>query len=214
MVRVGCPAVQTILSEDEQADGNGVSVPDQTPDETDLILAARQGDQDAFRELVFRYQRPVFAVAYGIVLSSHDAADVAQETFIRFHRHMALFDPSRPLRPFLTTIAANLARDILRKRARRGESSTEEDSTPLSLPDAAPDPSRQTVQSERCEAVRSLLFQLPETMRNVCVMFYLGNASCRQVAQVLGMSETAVKVNLHRARKRLLEMGVAAWRYA
>jgi RNA polymerase sigma-70 factor (ECF subfamily) len=182
--------------------------------DAELIRAARAGDHEAFRELVRRYQRPVFACAWSIVRHAADAADVCQETFIRFHRNLDQCDSRRPLKPYLLTMACNCARNFRRDRDRsRQEMAGEEAAAAVQrVADCRPGPARQAMIGEKRAAVQRLVARLPETLRDVCSLFYLSGRDCREVAGLLSMSEAAVKVALHRARKRLLESGAREWR--
>jgi RNA polymerase sigma factor (sigma-70 family) len=76
-----------------------------------LILQARAGDDAAWEALVRTHQEPIFRLVYLLLGDADEAADVAQETFIRAHRALDSFDVSRPLRPWLLRIAANQARN-------------------------------------------------------------------------------------------------------
>jgi RNA polymerase sigma-70 factor (ECF subfamily) len=187
-------------------------VPDyQTASDSQLVELALIGHDDAFRVLVDRYKGSVYACAYALTRRPADAADVTQETFIRFHKHLKQFDRHRELKPYLMTIAANTAKTWLAKQASRREV-REPDAVIDRVADHRPAPGIDVAQRERRQVVRTFLDKLPETMRRICVMFYLGEQSCRDVAAALGMTENAVKVNLHRARKRLMHSGLAAWR--
>jgi RNA polymerase sigma factor (sigma-70 family) len=166
-----------------------------------LVAGALAGDDRAFRALVERHQRPVHACAWALTRNGADAADVAQETFIRFHRSLAQYDPRRPLRPYLLRIAANCSRNALAARARRAAECVE---GLEALPDQAAGPAQSLVRAERRRQVRQLVDRLPATLREVTSLFYLAECSCREVAEALAMTETAVKVALHRARRRLL----------
>jgi len=176
------------------------------------VERALAGDQDAFRDLVVRYQRLVFSCALTVTRNAADAADVTQETFIRFHRNAGQFDLSRPLKPYLVTIAMNCARNVLRSRSRSAviESPTEANVT--DVPDARPTPEHEMARGERRGAIRELVNSLPQRLREVCSLFYLGERSCAEIASILRISESAVKVALHRARKKLAESGIREWR--
>jgi RNA polymerase sigma-70 factor (ECF subfamily) len=86
--------------------------------DAELINQARAGDADAWDTLVRTHQEAVFRLAYLLLGHAKDAEDVAQETFIRAYRHLDTFDTSRSLRPWLLSIAANLARNRLRSVGR------------------------------------------------------------------------------------------------
>src|SRR5215470_8419653 len=95
------------------------SVPD--PAEADLLGRARGGNLFAFEEVVRRYQRRVYAVAFRIVRRHDVADDVTQEAFIRAHQALESFDPARPFGPWICRIAANLAINHVRSPASREE---------------------------------------------------------------------------------------------
>jgi RNA polymerase sigma-70 factor (ECF subfamily) len=86
--------------------------------DTELVRRARRNSPAAWEELVGRHQEPVFRLAYLILGDAADAEDVAQETFIRAHGALERFDDARPLRPWLLSIAANLARNRRRSLGR------------------------------------------------------------------------------------------------
>ncbi|HEX7972939.1 MAG TPA: sigma-70 family RNA polymerase sigma factor, partial [Anaerolineales bacterium] len=86
--------------------------------EADRIGRARQGDGAAWEALVRTHQEPVFRFAYLLLGSAAEAEDAAQETFIRAYRALDRFDPQRALRPWLLSIAANLAHNRRRSIGR------------------------------------------------------------------------------------------------
>lgn len=86
--------------------------------EAALVARARAGDADAWEALVGRHQEPVFRLAYLILDDAADAEDVAQEAFVRVYLALGRFDVTRPLRPWLLSIAANLARNRRRSLGR------------------------------------------------------------------------------------------------
>jgi len=177
-----------------------------------LIGLALDGDDDAFRRIVQRYQRVVFACAFTMARDADDAADLCQEAFIRFHRNLRQYDASRPLKPYLLTITMNCTRNLLRKRSRMAWTDGEESAQLHRLADTRPSPEKRALKAERYHAVRQFVDALPTRLREVCSLFYLAERSCREIAGMLRMSETAVKVALHRARKRLLDSGIREWR--
>jgi RNA polymerase sigma-70 factor (ECF subfamily) len=162
-------------------------------DET-IVQQVLQGDRAAYRLIVERYQNVVFACARAVTGNDADAKDAAQEAFIRLYRHLAQFDPRRPLKPYLMRIAVNCSRNIT--GTRRPWEPLEETSEIVAPADAT--------EPERHAAVRELVERLPQTLREVCALFYFAEHSCKEVAEILQMSESAVKVALHRARKKLL----------
>lgn len=176
------------------------------PTDAAVVQRVLQGDSPAYRIVVERYQDLVFACAMTITANAADAQDAAQESFLRLYRHLDQYDPRRPLKPYLLRIAVNCSRNIV--AARRRWQPLEELSAPMAeLVDSGVSPAMDAVDTERRAAVRALVNRLPQTLREVCSLFYLADHSCKEVADILQMSESAVKVALHRARKKLLELG-------
>ncbi len=180
------------------------------PDESNLISRSATGDQQAFRQLVLHYQGLAFGCARGITRNDADAKDAVQEAFIRLYRNIAQVDPNRPLKPYFLTIVANCSRTLVVRKQRQTTGADIED-TLAKVPDEGRCPAGEILHEERKSAVRQLIDDLPQTMREVCSLFYLGECSCREVAGILKMSESAVKVALHRARIQL-RSGAKEWR--
>ena len=94
-------------------------------DEVDLVRAAQRGDTVAFGELVRRYQRAVYRVAWGLTRNASDADDLAQETFVRAYQAIGRFRVGEPMFRWLARIATNLAFSLFRSRRRRPETPLE-----------------------------------------------------------------------------------------
>ena len=95
------------------------------PPDDELIAAAQRGEQSAFAEIVRRYQRAVYRVAYALTRNAADADDLAQETFVRAWGAIGRFDRSLPPYPWLARITTNLAYSLFRTRKRRPETPLE-----------------------------------------------------------------------------------------
>jgi len=81
-----------------------------------LINKSRQGDKEAFEELIKLYQKPVYTICYRYLGNHHDAFDATQETFLRLYNKLSLFDQSQSFSPWLYRIAVNIAKDLLKKK--------------------------------------------------------------------------------------------------
>src|SRR5580765_7555147 len=95
------------------------------PTDDVLIASAQKGDQAAFGEIVRRYQRAVYRVAYALTRNASDADDLAQETFVRAWGAIGRFELGQPLYPWLARIATNQAYSLFRTRKRRPETPLE-----------------------------------------------------------------------------------------
>jgi RNA polymerase sigma-70 factor (ECF subfamily) len=185
------------------------------PAEGDLLARARSGDVVAFEEIVGRYQRRVYGVAYRIVRRHDVADDVAQETFIRAHRALDTFDVARPFGPWICRIAANLAINHVRSPQSREEELPEGHAeTPAP---AAGNPLARVLDGEARAVLDSAMERLPAEQRAVFVLRVVEELSYREIAESLGISIGTVMSRLSRAREKLREallpyLGVTALR--
>lgn len=170
------------------------------------VFQAQQGDDQAFTQLVEAYQKPVYNLCYRMLSEPESAEDAAQETFLRAFQHLDRYDAKRPFATWLLSIAAHYCIDRLRRRKFSMFSIDEEDEdeAPFEIPDAdAPNPERETVRHEEKDKLHGLLAALDETDRAALVMRYWHDASEVEIAESLGLTVSAVKSRLHRARLAL-----------
>ncbi len=164
----------------------------------ELLEASRRGEHEAFGRLVARYQDLVCAVSFSSTGDHVLSEDVAQETFIAAWRQLAgLREPAR-LRPWLCGIARNLARKA--RKARRRDELVDEGE-----PIADGNPFDEAARGQVERLVRDALDRVPETYREVLVLYYRENQSIREVAEALGTSEAAVMQRLTRGRRYLAD---------
>jgi RNA polymerase sigma factor (sigma-70 family) len=173
---------------------------DETPPEADLVARARQGDPAAWEALVRAHQQPAFRLAYLILGDADDAEDAAQEAFIRAYHALARFDASRPLRPWLLSIAANLARNRRRSLGRYWRNLQR-----MVMDEAQ---TGKTVETASLESIQA--GQLWQAVRRLGVndqqMIYLRfflDLSVEETAETLGIVPGTVKSRLHRSLARL-----------
>ncbi len=168
----------------------------------------RQGDRAAFDELVERYVKELHAFLSRFVGDSTLAEDVVQETFLQVHLSADSFDPEQRFRPWLFTIAANKARDRLRRRARRSAASLDapietadgESGSMLDLVVAnAPPPELDLEDEELRATVREVVERMPDNLREVLVLSYFHSFSYKEVAGILNVPVGTVKSRLHAA---------------
>ena len=175
-------------------------------EEQTWVAQAQHGDDLAFTQLVETYQKPVYNLCYRMLGEPESAEDAAQETFLRAYQHLDRYDAKRPFATWLLSIAAHYCIDRLRRRRFSMFSIDEDDdeSAPFELPDAnAPNPERETTRREDHERLHDILASLDETDRAAIVMRYWNDASEIEIAESLGLTVSAVKSRLHRARLAL-----------
>ncbi|MGH2764314.1 MAG: RNA polymerase sigma factor [Actinomycetota bacterium] len=165
----------------------------------DLLDRCRRGEPEAFEELVERTHRGVFTLAYRLVGDRHEAEDVAQDAYLRMYRGLPGFRGDSSVETWLYRITANAAVTHLRRRGRFGDL-LEDPDVVVDVPDApVADP------VDRDEIQRAL-GALPVAQRTVLVMKDAYGFSIQEIADELGLTEGAVKVRIHRARRRLKEL--------
>lgn len=169
--------------------------------ETELILKARDGDRNAFNELVRIHAQGVMNVIYRMCGDAQIAEDAAQETFIRAWSHLGSFRVDSSLRNWLYRIALNTATDMLRKEKHILPNDVEE----LSLADPRLGPEGTCLQEERTALVRAAIQSLPEASRAVLVLKEYEGLSYREIADALDIPIGTVMSRLNYARKTLKE---------
>ncbi len=176
--------------------------------QTDAELLARfvAGDEVAFREIVNLYKNGLYAFLRHFINQTDLIDDVFQETFLQLFVSREKFDTTRPLRPWLFTIAANKAKDALRKRQRTSAIAigTMADSDEMSFDEVlntlnsdSTAPYEKLDQDEIASRVRAVISDMPENLREILVLAYFNKFSYKQMAQVLSIPIGTVKSRLH-----------------
>ena len=165
-----------------------------------LVAACRRGEPGAFEELVARTQHRVYGLAYRLVGDRGEAEDVAQEAYLRVFRALGSFREEARFETWLHRIVTNAAMTHLKRRGRFPDLVREPETAP------EPPPARPADQSVDRDEVRAALAELPEGLRVTLVLREMYGLSCREIGEELGISEGAVKVRLHRARKRMRDV--------
>lgn len=174
--------------------------------EQDVIALARLGDQGAFTTLVQTYQTPIYNLAYRMLGDGEQAQDAAQETFLRAYSQLHRYDPERPFKTWLFSIASHYCIDLLR---RRRVVWLDIDDEPLSghpaLRESRMGPEDAVLQRERAADVQSLLETLPARDKLAVIMLYWYDLSYQEIADATGTTVSAVKSRLHRARAAMAD---------
>jgi RNA polymerase sigma-70 factor (ECF subfamily) len=170
--------------------------------EHELVDRARRGDRAAFAALIRAHQDEVYSLARRLVGDPHLAADVAQETLIRAWRALPRFRGDSRLSTWLYRITVNTAHTH-RKRARRHAALSLDEIRERPAPEDASHPVVAGETLEIRDRLKSALDRLPAGQRKVVVLKDIYGWSHAEIAETMGISETAAKVRLHRARARL-----------
>jgi RNA polymerase sigma-70 factor (ECF subfamily) len=170
------------------------------------------GNDAALNNLMERHGERLFHYLIRQLQNEEDAADIAQEAFVRVYQHRATFDPNRKFSTWLYTIATNLVRDRLKWRSRHPQVSLhqtvgESDSTMADvLPDSKPLPDNVLASNERTQSVRNAIATLPEDLCTALVLSEYELLSNAEIATVLRCSVKAVESRIYRAKQRLREL--------
>jgi RNA polymerase sigma-70 factor (ECF subfamily) len=170
-------------------------------DETELIAAARSGDEDAFRELYQQHIGYVKAVGRAI-LRKNDLDDMCQDTFLLAFTRLHRFEGSSQFRTWITRIAVNRCLVILRKgrQASNGESNLVEIDSRFARPDRDLEGVPARLDMEK------LLRGLPPLQRRALTMAYAEDMPAQEIADILGTTLACVKNSIHLAKRRAREI--------
>jgi RNA polymerase sigma-70 factor (ECF subfamily) len=170
------------------------------PTDTDLVASARAGDNAAFGALVGRYQTAALRLATAISGSSVDAADIAQEAFVKAHRSLGRLTDPTMVRSWMLRIVANEAKNNLRGRDRRRERDERYGSWVVS---AAPDPEASALDAAAARDLAVALGRMGVRDRQVLAYRYFAGLSETETAAAAGIAVGTVKSRTARALARL-----------
>jgi RNA polymerase sigma-70 factor (ECF subfamily) len=182
--------------------------------ETDasLVQKFRDGQEEAFDELVKKHQQRVFNIAFQIVRSFEDANEVAQDTFVKVYQHLAEFRGESAFTTWLYQIVTNLARNRVRYNQRRHKDDSvsidcgedDESGQPhIQLADPAQTPDKIAAVTEQTRVIGQAMDKLSEAHREVLVLRVMQELSYEEIAGVLECSIGTVKSRIARAREEL-----------
>jgi RNA polymerase sigma-70 factor (ECF subfamily) len=173
-----------------------------------LLEAYRFGDKSSFGQLVERYQRELFHFLVRFLGDRAAAEDVFQETFLQVHQSAEQFDPQRRFRPWLFTIAANKARDLMRSQARRPTNPLQASISPGDeesgqfidlMESTARMPSAPMEQEELQRLVQGTVMNMPDHLREILLLSYFHQFPYKQISDILNIPLGTVKSRLHAA---------------
>ncbi len=167
-----------------------------------LVVLAREGDRQAFDELVRVTYADSYTLALRLTGNEDDARDVVQEAYLRAFKGLRRFRGDAQFSTWMYRITANCAATYLGRRARHRHEVLEE-SEPVIDDSAQRDPQARVDAADLRNRLTEALSQLPPKLRQVVVLRDIYDLPHEAIAAELGISETAAKVRLHRARKRL-----------
>ncbi len=186
-------------------------------DDTVLVQKCRQGDSAAMEHLIVKYQNRIYNVILKICASPDDAAELAQDTFVKVIENVNKFEGKSSFYTWLFRIAVNLTLNYCQRNLRLGPRSIDEDYTiadtqagqtlkQVLTDDSSPDPAVVAQNKELCEIVIKAMMKLDENQRAVVVLRDIEGMDYAQIAEVLAVELGTVKSRLSRARANLREI--------
>ena len=178
-----------------------------------LMLRVREGDFDAFEQLVDKYKQPVMNLVYRTLPDSTEAEDLAQHVFLQVFKSAGRYEVSAKFSTWLFTIARNLCLNEIRRRSRHPA-----DSLDATFPDSEDQPMRQVedakavpapdsvMQSELEDKIKEALAELPEKQRTAILLCRGEEHSYEEIAAILECSVSATKSLIHRGRETLKQL--------
>lgn len=179
-----------------------MSEPEEQAEDHRLVEAARAGDERAFEQLVERYKESVFATAVAITSEFHAAHDIAQETFLRAWFGLARLEDASSFGPWLRAIARNRSRTWLERKQRQP---WHESLEAEQLIDSGNSPMEEVERTERKRLAMRVLERLVPSSREVLVLRYMQGLTTPRMALQLGITDSAVRQRLRRARLQMKE---------
>lgn len=169
------------------------------------IREAQAGNKQSFSRLVEAYQRPVYNLTYRMLGSQEEAEDAAQETFLRAYSRLDQYDMNHKFSTWLFSIANHHCIDRLRKR-RTKYVSIDENPVLENLEHEAPQPEEDLLSQELAAELQKLLDKLDPDYRTPLILRYWEDCSYEEIAETMGLTVSAVKSRLFRARKQVADL--------
>ena len=178
----------------------------------ELVARARAGSEAAYRELLGRYQRPVFSLVYRMVRDREKAEDLAQETFVKVFQNIARYDSRYKFSSWIFKIAHNLAIDSLRRRepatvsidgSRHAETAEGVEASRIDLPSTDADPEEALEAQELGGAIEEAVGRLRPEYRTAILLRHVEGRPYEEIAEIMDVPLGTVKTYIHRARTEL-----------
>jgi RNA polymerase sigma-70 factor, ECF subfamily len=182
--------------------------------DADVVVLAQEGKEEAFREIVRRYERPVFSLVFRMVRDREVAEDLAQETFIKVLNHIDKYRPEFKLSSWLFKIANNVAIDHLRRRqldtvsmegSRHAVSAAEVEATSFDVAARQETALEELESRELGSAIERAIARLRPEYRACIMLRHVEGRSYEEIAATLDLPLGTVKTYIHRARHELRE---------
>lgn len=176
------------------------------------MARAQKGSEAAYRELLGRYQRPVFSLIYRMVRDREQAEDLAQETFVRVFNNIGRYDPKFKFSSWIFKIATNLTIDAMRKKepktvsidgSRYAVSNDEIEATTITVESGDENPEELLEAKELGEEIEAAIGRLRPEYRTAILLRHVEGREYQEIADIMGLPLGTVKTYIHRGRNEL-----------
>lgn len=165
------------------------------------VRRARRGDSDAFAQLVRSMQRPIYGICLRLLRSEAEAAEVAQEAFLRAYQNLQRYDESRPFDLWVMAIARNLCLDILRRRSRMTTEDVDDHAN--ALPSGEASLEQTAIDKQEKKSLEDAMSTLSADDREVLALYYVQRRTTKEIAEVMDVAPGTIMARLFRAREKL-----------
>ena len=178
----------------------------------ELVASAQKGSQAAYRELLGRYQRPVFSLIYRMVRDREQAEDLSQETFVRVFNHIDRYDPKFKFSSWIFKIATNLTIDAMRKKepqtvsidgSRYAETSDEVEATTITVESGDENPEELLEAKQLGDEIERAIGKLRPEYRTAILLRHVEGREYQEIAEIMALPLGTVKTYIHRGRNEL-----------
>ena len=168
--------------------------------EQNLVERCRQGNDEAWRELVDRFGQRVYSVAYHFTLKREDAEELSQEIFLKIFESLDRYNGGFPLIAWIVALSRNLCIDRYRRRKREQSFRFVSDDAVAPLLTSRDDPAADALKKERTKILFSALAEIPEDLAEILVLRDLDGLAYEEIGKALELPDGTVKSRLFRAR--------------
>jgi len=185
--------------------------PEEAITDAELVARALAGSEEAYRQLVLRFERPVMTVILRLVRDRQLAEDLAQESFVKAFRHLARYDSRRKLASWLFKIAQDTTLDALRRKTLPTVSlDPAADESPDHRKDwedtGAVPPDQRVERTDLAKAIEAAMDELPPRYREIIALRYQEGLAYQEIAEILELPMGTVKTHIHRARHAMADI--------
>jgi RNA polymerase sigma-70 factor (ECF subfamily) len=178
----------------------------------ELVTRAQQGSERAYRELLGRYERPVFSIVFRMIRDREQAEDLAQETFVRVFNHIDRYDPKYKFSSWIFKIATNLTIDHIRRKelntvsidgSRNATTAEQIEATAITIISPDENPEELLEAKELGEEIEQAIGRLRPEYRAAILLRHVEGREYQEIAEIMGLPLGTVKTYIHRGRNEL-----------